>query len=186
MTGHLKEKCYCIHGYPSWHKLFGKPKPKPKLLAVKNSVVANVTQVPTHDTWIYTSGKSVSVGLQTSQGSSVAGMHLTDSQCQQLIQVLQKSMSSTSTATTPAPGNSEIWSTFHCTNTVQVSDKRHFVSQVHSISNALPQCKWIIALGLQITLLHTFSCFQMYILLMSCYSYQMVKLLKFLMLELWY
>lgn len=44
MTGNLKDKCYCIHGYPSWHRLFGKPKPKPKLLSTKSSVVANVSQ----------------------------------------------------------------------------------------------------------------------------------------------
>lgn len=25
MTGHAKDKCYCIHGFPSWHKLYGIP-----------------------------------------------------------------------------------------------------------------------------------------------------------------
>lgn len=29
-TGHSREKCFCIHGYPEWHKMFGKPKPKPR------------------------------------------------------------------------------------------------------------------------------------------------------------
>lgn len=28
MTGHIKEKCYFIHGFPSCHKLFENPKPK--------------------------------------------------------------------------------------------------------------------------------------------------------------
>lgn len=42
MPGHMKDRCYCIHGYPTWHKLFGKPKTKPKFLASRNSVVANV------------------------------------------------------------------------------------------------------------------------------------------------
>ncbi|WOH03984.1 hypothetical protein DCAR_0623389 [Daucus carota subsp. sativus] len=42
MPGHLKDKCYCIHGYPSWHRLFGKPKPKPKNAGQRNSVVENV------------------------------------------------------------------------------------------------------------------------------------------------
>lgn len=28
--GHNREKCFCIHGYPDWNKLFGKPKPKPQ------------------------------------------------------------------------------------------------------------------------------------------------------------
>ncbi|XP_074352914.1 uncharacterized protein LOC141692072 [Apium graveolens] len=45
MTGHLRDKCYCIHGYPSWHKLFGKPKPKPKFLKERNSVVASVSTI---------------------------------------------------------------------------------------------------------------------------------------------
>ncbi|KAL8113534.1 hypothetical protein AgCh_020747 [Apium graveolens] len=29
-NGHTKDKCYCIHGFPPWHKLYGKPKPKPR------------------------------------------------------------------------------------------------------------------------------------------------------------
>lgn len=29
-TGHLKNKCFYLHGYPEWHKLYGKPKPKLK------------------------------------------------------------------------------------------------------------------------------------------------------------
>lgn len=40
MSGHLKYKCYYIHGYPSWYRLFGKPKPMPKFLASKCSLVA--------------------------------------------------------------------------------------------------------------------------------------------------
>lgn len=31
MTGHIKDKCFCLHGYPNWHRIFGKPKPKPRL-----------------------------------------------------------------------------------------------------------------------------------------------------------
>lgn len=30
LTVHSKDKCFYVHGYPSWHRLFGKPKPKPK------------------------------------------------------------------------------------------------------------------------------------------------------------
>ncbi|KAL8113535.1 hypothetical protein AgCh_020748 [Apium graveolens] len=29
-NGHTKDKCYCIHGFSPWHKLYGKPKPKPR------------------------------------------------------------------------------------------------------------------------------------------------------------
>lgn len=30
MTGHTRDKCFCVHGYPSWNRLYGKPKPKPR------------------------------------------------------------------------------------------------------------------------------------------------------------
>lgn len=26
MSGHKKNICFSVHGYPSWHRLFGKPK----------------------------------------------------------------------------------------------------------------------------------------------------------------
>lgn len=143
MSGHLKEKCYCIHGYPSWHKFFGKPKPKPRFLTAKNSVVANVTQVSMPDSVMTTGGETVSAGLQMSQGNSLSGMNLIDSQCHQLIQMLQKSMTGGQAANTFAGDNSSSpWSTFHCANTV-----KHSVSQVYSITKDLPQCKWILDTG---------------------------------------
>lgn len=43
MTGHLKEKYYCLHGYPSWHRLHRKPKRKPRSLS-KKSVAAQVSK----------------------------------------------------------------------------------------------------------------------------------------------
>lgn len=60
VSGQLKDKCYCIHGYLSWHKLFGKPKPKPKFMTSRNSVVANVSSTVGLDN-VTTSG-----GLQVS------------------------------------------------------------------------------------------------------------------------
>lgn len=44
ITGHTKAQCYCIHGFPSRHKLFRKPKPKPRFnnANVKHSLAANV------------------------------------------------------------------------------------------------------------------------------------------------
>lgn len=30
LPGHSKDKCFCIYGYPEWHKLYGKPKPNPR------------------------------------------------------------------------------------------------------------------------------------------------------------
>lgn len=158
MTGHLKEKCYCIHGYPSWHKLFGKPKPKPKYLTPRNSVVASVTQVPAvTDNNMNSSGESVSACLQVSHGTNLGDMNLSENQCQQIIQMLQKSIISTQSASSSNSGNTPYWSssntgntpnwsTFHCANTVQTS-VRHFVSQVHNVTDVLSQCKWIIDTG---------------------------------------
>lgn len=42
MQGHIKDKCFCVVGYPSWHHLFGKPKPKPRLTGLQRSIVAQV------------------------------------------------------------------------------------------------------------------------------------------------
>lgn len=42
MQGHFKDKCFCVVGYPSWNRLFGKPKPKPKF---SNSQRPTATQV---------------------------------------------------------------------------------------------------------------------------------------------
>lgn len=50
MQGHSKDKCYCLHGYPTWHKLHGKPKPKPKHLTTNNPVAAQVnTDISVND-----------------------------------------------------------------------------------------------------------------------------------------
>lgn len=41
--GHLKDKCFYLHGYPEWHKLYGKP--KPKLKRVMNSGFKAAAQI---------------------------------------------------------------------------------------------------------------------------------------------
>ncbi|XP_074376786.1 uncharacterized protein LOC141718302 [Apium graveolens] len=42
MSGHTRDKCFCVHGYPPWHRLHGKPKPRPKIQS-KQSHVYNVS-----------------------------------------------------------------------------------------------------------------------------------------------
>lgn len=71
MTGHVIERCYCIHGYPTWQKLFGKPKPKPRFLKERSSVVANVS---TTSTCGVAGSKSPSAGGQQLQPVSHKGM----------------------------------------------------------------------------------------------------------------
>lgn len=91
MTGHLKDKCYFIHGYPSWHKLFGKPKPKPRLSNPKSSVMASVVQPTIPSQWSETNNDPVGLGGQA-QLFSKEELNLSDGQYKQLIQLLQKSM----------------------------------------------------------------------------------------------
>lgn len=42
MTGHSNDKCFCICGYPEWHKLYRKPKPRTRNLNAQKKFVANV------------------------------------------------------------------------------------------------------------------------------------------------
>lgn len=44
-SGHIREKCFFLHGYPDWHRLHGKPKPKLKQFgnSAGTTKVANVT-----------------------------------------------------------------------------------------------------------------------------------------------
>lgn len=44
-SGHTKDKCFCLHGYPEWHRLHGKPKPKPRKLNTSGTkhAAVNVT-----------------------------------------------------------------------------------------------------------------------------------------------
>lgn len=44
-SGHIRDKCFCLHGYPDWHRLHGKPKPKPKKLSSTGSVTKSAAQV---------------------------------------------------------------------------------------------------------------------------------------------
>lgn len=144
MSGHLKDKCYCIHGYPSWHQLFGKPKPKPKLLTPRNSVVANVIQTSTENS--SSTNKTMSVG---SQFSTSDGLNLSESQCKQLISMLQRNLimtsqpSSTSQSEHFVDSGTPAW--MSSINTVKFSGMTtHAVNQVHKLDKSVSQFKWII------------------------------------------
>lgn len=127
MTRHLKNICYCIHGYPSWHKLFGKPKPQPRFIKEKGSLIANVT---TSDAGIFSDGDSVSSGMQSGFTDNV---QLSEGQCRQLIQMLQKNMSDIKPLiSSNACGN---WTPHHYINIVHMSGiTGHFVRQVYNVA----------------------------------------------------
>ena len=44
-VGHSKEKCFFLHGYPEWHRSFGKPKPKLRTTDAPKRA-ANVSTTP--------------------------------------------------------------------------------------------------------------------------------------------
>lgn len=101
MTGHTKDKCYCIHGFPSWHKLFGKPKPNPRHTLSNTGDVKHMSaaQVTSGIDMNADSSTSVVGSMQHSTSTSNAGtesMSLSKSQCKQIIQLLQQSLSTNS------------------------------------------------------------------------------------------
>lgn len=93
MSGHLRDECYCIHGYPSLRKLFGKP---------RSSVIANVTASGT-TVLNCIDGDYVIADVQS---TAPANLQLFEGRCRQLIQMLQK-MSDTKTSGLPTPSNSK-------------------------------------------------------------------------------
>lgn len=87
-SGHTKDKCFCLHGYPEWHKLFGKPKPKPKSQSSRGYTQAN--NVATNKGSSKLSGNSVEgqeSGNVANSTSSATGF--SESQCQQIMQMIQ-------------------------------------------------------------------------------------------------
>lgn len=131
MSGHMRDKCYCIHGYPTRHKLFGKPKPKPKFLKERNSVVASVNTHASLD--------SMHSGTGYQPGTATETLYLSEGKCRQLIQMLQKNMLELqmhSPSIIPSMGshlNATPWTSQPSINTVQLAGMAgHFVSHVHS------------------------------------------------------
>ena len=80
LSGHGRDKCFALHGYPDWHRLYGQPKPK-----VKGKTAMNVSTQATgnHETTPKSSAPAI---MPTSTDQ------LTESQCQQLISMLQSKM----------------------------------------------------------------------------------------------
>lgn len=72
-TGHTRDKCFALNGYPEWHRLYGQPKPKIKVQNVKKSAVNSPNAT-----------SEVTVSTDSNVTSS-----LSEAQCQQIIQMLQ-------------------------------------------------------------------------------------------------
>lgn len=121
LSGHNKDKCFCVHGYPSWHKLFGKPKPKPKIQS-KSSHAYNV---------ISDGSDSVSTAKPTTESAG-----FTTAQYQQLMTMIQsgfKEMSANANAgasSSSAPGLSNQWTSGN--STYMAGNVLHFVCHTNS------------------------------------------------------
>lgn len=75
-AGHTRDKCFCLHGYPEWHKLYGKPKPKPrKALNSIGRTLKYAAQVSTQSPF----ANPTEIVPETSVKHS---MPFTDAQCQ--------------------------------------------------------------------------------------------------------
>lgn len=107
MTSHSKDKCYCIHGFPSWHKLFGKSKPKPRHTLSNSGSVKHMSAAQVSSGIEMSDKSSIEVGGVQVQptvtpSSGTESISLSDSQCKQLIQLLQQSMNTSSPSSSGA------------------------------------------------------------------------------------
>ena len=85
MPGHAKDQCFCLHGYPEWHKLYGKSKPKPRHasrsgIGYKKGVAALISNSDNN-----VSSNSTSIPDVASQNT------FTVAQCEQIAQMIQSS-----------------------------------------------------------------------------------------------
>lgn len=92
MSGHSKDKCFCIYGYPERHKLYGKPKPKPRLAAGSKKTAAHVQS---------NAEKNV-VSSDVSTPDMQGNTGFTATQCDQIAMMIQNSIKAASTPASPA------------------------------------------------------------------------------------
>ncbi|XP_074347404.1 uncharacterized protein LOC141686256 [Apium graveolens] len=133
MTGHSRDKCFCLHGYPEWHKMYGKPKPKPRKQNAGNKSVV-VAHVSLNEDKTDTSHKE--------HNSNATLNAFSDTQCQQLAKMIQESIKQ-SQCETPGSSNAHmsgmIFSSAVFSTTVSASTT--------DMSNPLAAYDWIIDSG---------------------------------------
>nr|XP_017216853.1 PREDICTED: uncharacterized protein LOC108194418 [Daucus carota subsp. sativus] len=140
LTGHTREKCFCLVGYPAWHKFYGKPKPKPKT-ARSNNVAQGSTDACKLEGFL---GASFTPPAEPPQDSSL-NCGLSDAQYKNLVQMLQSGMKSSAATSTPA----QTWST---ANTV------HFAGNFQPALDIESNTHWILDSGATD---HITSCFNL-------------------------
>lgn len=84
-SGHIKEKCFCLHGYLDWHKLYGKWKPRKNAQSTASCTLKTAAQIST----------SVSDCHCDTSTKTTVPMPFTDAQCQQLSKMIHDSIRQT-------------------------------------------------------------------------------------------
>ncbi|XP_074363351.1 uncharacterized protein LOC141703860 [Apium graveolens] len=133
MTGHFRDKCFCLHGYPEWHKMYGKPKPKPRKQNAGNKSVV-VAHVSLNEDKTDTSHKE--------HNSNATLNAFSDTQCQQLAKMIQESIKQ-SQCQTPGSSNAHMSSMIFSSAVFSTTVS----SNTTGMSNHLAAYDWIIDSG---------------------------------------
>ncbi|KAK1396586.1 hypothetical protein POM88_006449 [Heracleum sosnowskyi] len=129
LTGHSKDKCFCVYGYPSWHRLFGKPKPKPKS-QIRISHAHNViADTPTSE---------------SKSPAEAAGF--TTAQCQQIMTMIHSGFKELSAANSSSASGSNQWNSTSITPSHMAGNVLHFVCHTNS-KKSLSSNMWILDSG---------------------------------------
>ncbi|XP_074377150.1 uncharacterized protein LOC141718671 [Apium graveolens] len=79
MSGHLKDKCFCVVGYPSWHRLYGKPKPKPRFGNTQRASAAQTSLKTEATTSTWPSANTVHLaGFHLPNNTTIGVTHIGD------------------------------------------------------------------------------------------------------------
>lgn len=109
-AGHTRDKCFCLHGYPEWHKLYGKPKPKPRK-AINSQTSAQSVKSAAQ---VFAYPNSSTVSDVTTENSVNTALPFSDAQCQQLSKMIQESIRQTSNWNLNSSSNSQMTGTDFC------------------------------------------------------------------------
>ncbi|KAL8088765.1 hypothetical protein AgCh_038520 [Apium graveolens] len=116
-NGHTREKCFCLNGFPDWHKFYGKPKPVPRHLRGKPQV--NATSIDKSVANVHSADTSSVFQPGTSSDNSTI---FSDSQYKQILQMIQASFKDLYSSGAPAVGWGASANTVHAAGMHQ-----HFV-----------------------------------------------------------
>lgn len=123
---HTRDKCFFLHCYPPWHRLYGQPKPKLRTASKSGPSTTQVLIAPTPEPAVIPTHKVTEISS------------FSEAQCQQLTQMIQVGIKNVSPWTTSS-GNS------HLAGIVTLTPL-HFASPITHIDHTSEQ-QWILDSG---------------------------------------